>query len=362
MFLNRRKLPSKSTTQHNARKSLARRSLAFIVFVILGFLFTSHGKLFRLLQQEERIDIKVSSACTVLPKIRPSGSIFFRDQKCKRAKSKDGIVPEFNFGSFIEPKRVTHHMTGDLPSFQLIREYHERHSGATSAALDVGANQGFFTYFLASLGLEVHSFEINKENFVALQHGIIFNAPEVSDRVNLYSMGLSDKEGRQGIQGGSYEGFLKNSDDGEILSTSFDCFAHHTQLLSMKELSFVKIDVEGFEIKVLEGAKQSLFAPNVRIGSLLMEVGPSRWSRSGVTLEEGVAAMLDLSTHFKESYVMFRKGDTCPGAKLKDMLSASSPHRTLFDVEIYKVRPSEWNKLLTQMNALKSDCNFWYTN
>jgi FkbM family methyltransferase len=307
---------------------------------------------------------QVPETCLQLPKIRPSGSVFFQNEKCNKAASKPELEPSFHVGTFFsDPNKIKWHM-GGLSSYELIKEQvQSKNQAGSSVALDAGANQGFFTWYLAALGLEVHSFEINPNNFQALQHGILFNPPEIADRVNLYPMGLSNTIGRFGISGGDYRGFLKASDKGQILSVTMDCFAHHTSVLE-KDIAVVKIDVEGFEIRVLQGAKQSLFSQqSKKIGALLVEVGPDRWSRSGATLEEGIETLQDVSEHFESSYVIFREGETCPGAKLKPALSPSSTlSRELHEVQLYKVAPSDWKPLLETMKTTGADCDFWYTN
>ena len=52
-------------------------------------------------------------------------------------------------------------MEGDRDNFQLIKEVLRDQEGGL--AIDFGANQGFYTYYLASLGMQVHSFEINQK-------------------------------------------------------------------------------------------------------------------------------------------------------------------------------------------------------
>ena len=115
-------------------------------------------------------------------------------------------------------------------------------------AIDFGANQGFYTYYLAALGMQVHSFEINVDNFKSLQHGAEFNSKEVSDRVHLYPVGIGAKNARFGMEGNLYEGFLSEG-KGPILGATFDCFAHHTKdtidlgEISLQNLSLLLDDI-----------------------------------------------------------------------------------------------------------------------
>lgn len=161
----------------------------------------------------------VCDKCKNLPQIRPSGE-FFLDNKVQNVESADDITPSFHIGSYLGD-RVRYHMADDKVHFQLIQELLQKKSSKnkqiSGLALDFGANQGFFTYYLAALGMDVHAFEIESKNFASLMHGRNFNPKDVSDRVYLYPIGLDQKISRFGLNGGHYEGFLKDSEDGPIL-------------------------------------------------------------------------------------------------------------------------------------------------
>ena len=81
-------------------------------------------------------------------------------------------------------------------------------------ALDIGANQGCYTYFLAALGLEVHAFETSQDNFIAAQHGTECNSKEVSEKVHY---GLGEKNARFGMASDDFTGFLKEGNNSPIL-------------------------------------------------------------------------------------------------------------------------------------------------
>ena len=110
-------------------------------------------------------------------------------------------------------------------------------------------------------------------------------------------------------------GYLQTGMAGPILGATFDCFAHHTQgaLDLSRGVAFVKLDVEGFEIAVLRGAKHSLFRPGSRVvRAMVAEVGPNRWGRAGVDLAAGAGEMAELATHFRKSFVLLRGDKNCP--------------------------------------------------
>ena len=312
----------------------------------------------------KNVDYHVDESCQNLPSIRPSGS-YFLDANIKAGSSPDDISPSFKVGSYFADK-VRFHMATDTANFRLVKDLVKDHKEG-ALALDFGANQGFYTYYLAALGIQVHAFEINEANFKSLQHGAEFNPKEIADRVHLYPVGVGEKNARFGMKGGNYEGFLKEGSNGPILGATFDCFAHHTKgELDFSNVAFVKLDVEGFEIAVLRGAQNSLFKPgHSKIGGMIVEVGPERWGRASHDFATGVAEMKKLATHFKKSHVMTRSQGTsyaksCP-VSLAAQLSDKSPQK--FDgVEMFTVQGHEWEPLLAKMEKNKFDCNFFYKN
>lgn len=308
------------------------------------------------------IDYNVDETCTKLPTIRQSGS-YFLDDKIQAGSSPENISPPIKIGSYYAEK-VPYHMATDAANFHLIKDLLKDKEGGV--ALDFGANQGFYTYYLATLGMDVHSFEINEPNFKALQHGAEFNSKEVADRVHLYPVGVGDKNARFGMQGNNYEGFLKAGKNGPILGVSFDCFAHHMKgSLDLSNVAFVKLDVEGFEIAVLKGAQNSLFKKgHSKIGGMIVEVGPDRWGRASIDFLTGAEEMRKLSTHFQKSHVLIRvEGGftkSCP-LSLADGLSDKNP--TTFDGNsMFTVKLEEWVPLLKKMEENHYDCNFFYKN
>mmetsp|Transcript_6008 Transcript_6008/g.9810 ORF Transcript_6008/g.9810 Transcript_6008/m.9810 type:complete len:418 (-) Transcript_6008:241-1494(-) len=341
-----------------------------------------------------KMDYHIDNKCFNLPTIKPAGTSFLNTPKFKKVLSPDNVSPSYYIGS-VYGDRVRRHMSTDLVHFKLIKEHliswsklkksNSASSSKTSeatisgVAFDLGANQGFFTYYLAALGLDVHAFEINAENFQSLQHGQHYNGKSVAERVNLYPVGVDNKVHRFDMSGGSYEGYIKqkadsknsNGDDvgsdekaASILAVTFDCFAHHSKI-DLSTIPFVKIDVEGFEIAALMGASNSLFSKNTKIGAMLMEVGPDRWNRASIDLETGIQEMAKVSTHFKQTYILLRKeerGGTCPVSIAEGVLADDKPEVIEDKVHKHKVAMNEWKGLLTKMNDNHWDCNFWYTN
>ena len=318
----------------------------------------------------------IASDCINLTTVRPTDpSSFNVSNRVHREKSWVNITPPFHFGSQFGKGAAPMHMRGDIPYMNLISDYINKNYAdcVDCITIDMGANQGFYTYFLAALGMQVHSFEINDRNFVSLKHGLLFNPTEVSKRVHLYPIGISDNIGWSSQRGSGYESYLdKTTTTGSILSITFDCFVHHTKPKLLNNIPFVKVDVEGYEIAAIKGTKHSLLHPSIKIGVWFMEVGPSRWDRAGVSLESGIEEMKDLASHFKETYIILRgsASKNCPNSIADDVgLSDTNPRKldTIYHIEnlvnhMHKVTLIELQSLLTHMHEHRTDCNFWFEN
>ncbi len=124
--------------------------------------------------------------------------------------------------------------------------------------LDVGANIGNHTLFFSKFWgeVKVYSFEPSSVIFKMLQRNIQLNNLEST---NCFNIAVGNKMGSGRI---SYNGQLENNlgatkvdyeDAGEIQFITLDTF---TLEHNLNAIDLVKIDVEGFELKVLKGMEQ----------------------------------------------------------------------------------------------------------
>ncbi|MGE5616783.1 MAG: FkbM family methyltransferase, partial [Bacillota bacterium] len=144
-----------------------------------------------------------------------------------------------------------------------------------------GANVGMYTVWAAKTrGARVFAFEPEAQNYALLNRNIMLNG--LMDRVTAYCMGLSDQPGLSVLHmhdlriGGSCHamgealGPLREKMDvrfrqGSIAGTVDELVAAR----AMPAPTHIKIDVDGFEPKVIAGARGTLAGPGVR--SLLIE-------------------------------------------------------------------------------------------
>ena len=119
--------------------------------------------------------------------------------------------------------------------------------------LDVGANLGLFTYFLSRYSPHVYAFEPNPIPLRILNY--------VADQnVTINQMALSNATGEvdlvipKGRKGWSNNGASIEHEDGYQLKVP----GSRIDDLGIRDIGFIKIDVEGHEMSVLEGAKETL--------------------------------------------------------------------------------------------------------
>jgi FkbM family methyltransferase len=131
-------------------------------------------------------------------------------------------------------------------------------------AFDVGANVGNWTAMLLAVNpaCAVYAFEASPRTFVSLQRRFA-----AKDNVRLYQIGLGDKEGYSAFHEYGEESVLSSFVSRELSTglkaqrlvelelTTFDVFCRDNGL---REVDFVKVDTEGYEMAVLRGMKSSL--------------------------------------------------------------------------------------------------------
>ena len=148
--------------------------------------------------------------------------------------------------------------------------------------LDCGANVGMYTIWAAvTRACPVYAFEPEAQNYAVLNRNIQLNG--VASLVRAYCMGLSDATGLSVLNmadmrvGGSNHSVGEALDfEHKPLATNFvqGCYAAKVdELVARGDIpvpNHIKIDVDGFEPKVVAGARETLRDPAVK--SLLIEI------------------------------------------------------------------------------------------
>lgn len=136
--------------------------------------------------------------------------------------------------------------------------------------LDVGANIGIHSIAWATLcqNAKIYAFEPAQETAEVLERNIVNNA--LADRVFVVQKAVSDAVGNAQFYNCDDNAFssLKDTHRKEVISSvavptiTIDDFIYKNNL---KKVSFIKIDVEGFETEVIRGAIRTLrtFSPDL---------------------------------------------------------------------------------------------------
>ena len=146
-------------------------------------------------------------------------------------------------------------------------------------SIDIGVYRGVHSYEMSKHSKLVHSFEPNPVIFNELQKYL----PKIINNINLYNYAISEKEEKKllripirdsNVDKSNYEEYYKmglatiheknifdNYDEFEIRCKKLDEFNFKNKI------SFIKIDVEGHEIEVVNGSKELIknFKPNLMI-------------------------------------------------------------------------------------------------
>jgi FkbM family methyltransferase len=158
--------------------------------------------------------------------------------------------------------------------------------GPGHVALDVGANVGAYSLLLGQwVGRTgaVYAFEPSPDMYEGLVQHVRLNA--LDGVVRPVAAAVADRDGRATLLEASTAGerrlALDRSEPGMTVATvSIDSFCARHRL----DPSFIKIDVEGFELDALRGARDTI--RRCRDAALFVELHPSIWPELGVTRQD----------------------------------------------------------------------------
>ena len=147
--------------------------------------------------------------------------------------------------------------------------------------LDCGANVGMYSIWAAATrSVRVYAFEPESQNYALLNRNIQLNG--LAERVTAFCMGLSDTSGLSTLHMADLRAGASCHAVGEALDFKHDpltaLFRQGCVAATLDDLvsqgsgpvpNHIKIDVDGFEPKVIAGARRTLEQPAVK--SLLIE-------------------------------------------------------------------------------------------
>ena len=145
-----------------------------------------------------------------------------------------------------------------------------------AVCIDVGANVGYYTLLLASLSPrgQVHAFEPVPRNFDLLSKNIQLNGFE---NVVLNRCAVGNRNGEMRFtdaEDGAYSSFLdtgRRAPSGTI-TVPTRTLTSYCEERGLHRIDFMKVDVEGAELMVLEGASGCFEDTNLRPKLIMMEL------------------------------------------------------------------------------------------
>ena len=170
-----------------------------------------------------------------------------------------------------------HSHSVDVVSVLLLEQYSYLQSpdpvaaGPGDVVLDVGGCWGDTAlYFAARVGPEgkVYTFEFDPENLAIMRANLALN-PALAPRIKVIERALWDRSGEllQFVQAGRMTTVVASGNRAqEVMTITVDDFVDEEQI---DRVDFLKLDVEGAELNVLDGARRTLtsFTPSVGIAA-----------------------------------------------------------------------------------------------
>jgi len=159
--------------------------------------------------------------------------------------------------------------------------------------VDIGANIGFYTLLLATLAGpsgHVYAIEASPKNFARLSRNVALNA---LTQCALSSVAITAKNGAVSFltspETNSGWGRIAGTDTGrEIISLDGLTFDHFVRTQGIHSVDFLKVDIEGHELSLLEGGQKTLESGVVK--RALVEFCGYHMEKRNTTLADFIAA------------------------------------------------------------------------
>lgn len=210
--------------------------------------------------------------------------------RARGASPRHQIAPGVRIGEWINFSEYHTYTTysGILGSEQIFARQALLRDGAQGVAFDIGANIGIFSCYLASVGnVQVHSFEPIPETYSRLKRNVVSNSLSERCVLNCLAVGKgsglvmfkSDPRSPGTNRIHSQQSCGSNRADvsfQQVQTVSLDSYCEKHGITG---IDFLKINVEGMEPNVLEGAVRLLTSKLVH--SILIEVCPLNLIEAG---------------------------------------------------------------------------------
>ena len=204
-------------------------------------------------------------------------NIYYKKNDLKKIIS-DGVIFNVNRSDFTQWQMYANYPELHFDAFKKIKK---------GNIIDIGANIGSFSLKVARYfknnksNFKVYSFEPYKKIFNILNKNLLLNK-EIKENIKLENIAISNKDNQKYLisivknnLGANNLKKIKKMNSDVANSISLDSYVFNSKI---KNISFIKIDVEGMEIDVLEGAKKVLkkFSP-----SMFIEINEKVYNKEG---------------------------------------------------------------------------------
>jgi len=154
-------------------------------------------------------------------------------------------------------------------------------------ALDVGANVGAYALLFGGWvrpGGRVYAFEPSRRAFEGLSAHVRLNGME--DVVRPVRAAVSEREGRAALAAEGHHGTSRLVPAGEegtetVETVTIDQFCARERIVP----TLVKIDVEGWELEALRGARETIARGGASL-ALFVEMHPTAWRARGLSADD----------------------------------------------------------------------------
>ena len=191
--------------------------------------------------------------------------------------------------------------------------------------IDVGAHKGGSCIPAAKRGWRVYAFEPHKGNRNGLYYNLAYE--NCLENVDVVPKGLSNKTGKATLfESTSSSGMHSLHGDGVGQEIEITTLAEFVKEQGIPHIDYLKVDVEGHDLQVLEGADLSNLKPNV----IKVEFGP-----------ENIQLLWDLLLGAGYTIQVAVHKPKAPGARAKFSHWSTDPTN---------LQPGEWGDLVAVLD------------
>ena len=274
-------------------------------------------------------------------------------------------------------KTLVRWIDDDAFYFRLISSFLRERGSEDALVVDVGGNHGFYTAYAAKLGYMVHYFE--PQPSLCTRACLAMVANNLSVQVSFFTAGVGRSRTTAEImssEGLAYAGGACTAGataDRCMQVYSLDSIYSAVKAARHQFIALLKLDNEGWELPVLQGATRLLAQTievsgqrRARVGSLFVEIVPGRWlERSGLSVSQGTEVLAGVVRLGYVVQVVTKDDDMCPHALVPSAVACKDQP---FCATV--VAASEVSALMERMTALDTTkrpgqwtcCNFWLTH